>query len=331
MSSQPDRATPGGEASLSDQRYRSQRVSTGFSSNSTNILVSPPHSPTHLEARQHIRRLRGGSQAHLMGCSDEHYYVVKFPGNPQGTRILANELLCAQLAQLLRLPVPIAAFLNVSEELISRSSEMYFECGRGCKPCQPGLCFGSRHPAPGAIFFDSWPRRRIEDLENISDFAGMLVFDLWTANIDFRQVLFLLERPNSRFRVKMFDNGFAFGGKDWTFKDKPRLALNPLLYVYDGIDGMNTFDPWLYKVEYEISQSDLQNAAREIPAEWYESDSESLHRLLTNLYERRTRVRELIWSLRTASPRLFPNWRTESRVPADRLPRLGNPGLVNLE
>ena len=312
MSSQPDRATPGGEASLSDQRYRSQRVSTGFSSNSTNILVSPPHSPPHLEARQHVRRLRGGSQAHLMGCSDGHHYVVKFPGNPQGTRILVNELLCARLARLLRLPIPIAAVINVREDLISRSSEMYVECERGCKPCEPGLCFGSRHPAPDSIIFDSWPRRRIEDVENISDFAGMLVFDIWTANVDFRQVRFVQGRPKGPFRVTMFDNGFAFGGKDWTFKDKPRLALTPLVYVYDSIEGMDAFDPWLRKVEYEISQNDLQNVAKEIPAEWYQSDSENPHRLLAKLYERRSRVRELICSLKRASPRIFPNWRTES-------------------
>jgi hypothetical protein len=30
------------------------------------------------EAVQHIRRMRGGAQAHLMRCSDGHFYVVKF-------------------------------------------------------------------------------------------------------------------------------------------------------------------------------------------------------------------------------------------------------------
>ena len=35
----------------------------------------------------------GGAQPHLMRCSDEQYYVVKFQNNPQHRRVLANELL----------------------------------------------------------------------------------------------------------------------------------------------------------------------------------------------------------------------------------------------
>ena len=31
-----------------------------------------------LRAIEQIRRMRGGAQAHLMRCSDESYYVVKF-------------------------------------------------------------------------------------------------------------------------------------------------------------------------------------------------------------------------------------------------------------
>jgi hypothetical protein len=30
------------------------------------------------EAVQHVRRMRGGAQAHLMRARDGHFYVVKF-------------------------------------------------------------------------------------------------------------------------------------------------------------------------------------------------------------------------------------------------------------
>jgi len=30
------------------------------------------------QAVQHIRRMRGGAQSHLMRCADSNYYVVKF-------------------------------------------------------------------------------------------------------------------------------------------------------------------------------------------------------------------------------------------------------------
>jgi hypothetical protein len=48
-------------------------------------------------ALEQIRRMRGGAQSHLMRCSDGEYYVVKFQNNPQGVRILANELLATRL------------------------------------------------------------------------------------------------------------------------------------------------------------------------------------------------------------------------------------------
>ena len=44
-----------------------------------------------------------------MRCSDEDYYVVKFQNNPQGAKILANELLGTRLAARLGLPTPGAA------------------------------------------------------------------------------------------------------------------------------------------------------------------------------------------------------------------------------
>ena len=31
-----------------------------------------------IQAVQHVRRMRGGAQSHLMGCADNNYYVVKF-------------------------------------------------------------------------------------------------------------------------------------------------------------------------------------------------------------------------------------------------------------
>ena len=36
-----------------------------------------------VEAVQHVRRMRGGAQGHLMRCSDGQFYVVKFRNNPQ--------------------------------------------------------------------------------------------------------------------------------------------------------------------------------------------------------------------------------------------------------
>jgi len=36
--------------------------------------------------------MRGGAQSHLMRCSDNYYYVVKFQNNPRHRRILTGAL-----------------------------------------------------------------------------------------------------------------------------------------------------------------------------------------------------------------------------------------------
>ena len=92
-------------------------------------------------AVEQIRRMRGGAQAHLMRCADgsDEYYVVKFQNNPQGVRILANELLATRLAARMGLPVPGAAVVEVREELIEQTEDLVMQLGRGRAPCQAGL------------------------------------------------------------------------------------------------------------------------------------------------------------------------------------------------
>jgi len=150
-----------------------------------------PTTSVPLEAIEHVRKMRGGSPPQLLRCSDGQYYVVKFANNPQGSRILANEFLCAHLAARLGLPVLGARVINVREKFIHYSEQMTIERPHGRVPCKPGLCFGSRHP--GTMSIDLLPDQYWNELENISDFAGMLVFDLWTSNTDIRQVVFFKE------------------------------------------------------------------------------------------------------------------------------------------
>lgn len=97
-------------------------------------------------AIEHIRRMRGGAQSHLMRCEDENYYVVKFQNNPQGTRILANELLGTRLAARIGLPVPGAAAVEVRPEMVALTEDLVIQLGRGRVPCTPGLEFGSQYP-----------------------------------------------------------------------------------------------------------------------------------------------------------------------------------------
>ena len=128
--------------------------------------------PEPLQAVQHIRRMRGGSQAHLMRASNSQYYVVKFRNNPQDVRILANEYLGTKLGTLLGLPMPEAGILDVPESLIALSRELKIENGALTVPCVSGLQFGSRYIADphNAPVFDYLPETILNRVSNRQDF-----------------------------------------------------------------------------------------------------------------------------------------------------------------
>src|SRR5258707_7255559 len=92
-----------------------------------------------LYAVQHVRRVRGGSQAHLIRASDNNFYVTKFQNNPQHIRVLASEYLGTRLGLLLGLPMPEVRSIDVSEWLITNSPDLRIEVAGASIPCASGL------------------------------------------------------------------------------------------------------------------------------------------------------------------------------------------------
>ena len=143
-------------------------------------------------AVQHVRRMRGGAQGHLMRCSDGNFYVVKFRNNPQHLRVLANELLATRLAQGAELPVAAAEVVEVGDWLIEHTPELNIQLAGSTIRCQPGLQFGSRYvvsPLEGQVF-DYLPMEMLDRVRNLDTFAGMLAVDKWTGNANGRQAAF---------------------------------------------------------------------------------------------------------------------------------------------
>jgi len=102
-----------------------------------------------LYAVQHIRRMRGGSQAHLMRASDGFYYVTKFQNSPQGVRILANEMFATSLGLWLGLPMPPVAAIEVSDWLIDNTPELRIELVGRHAPYEFARALGSRMQRQG--------------------------------------------------------------------------------------------------------------------------------------------------------------------------------------
>jgi hypothetical protein len=282
-----------------------------------------------LRALEQIRRMRGGAQPQLMRCSDGHYYVVKFQNNPQHRRILVNEMLGTKLAARLGLPTTPAAIIEVPEELIRLTPELAVEMPRARVPCLPGLQFGSRYPGdPRRLtLHDFLPDEQLRRVGNLHDFAGMLVFDKWTCNTNGRQTIFFQEAretsertavsgPADRgeeeiqahYRTLMIDQGFCFNAGEWNFPDAPLRGLYARNRVYAGITGMESFGPWIERIEKRMNEGVLDEISREIPPAWYEDDFDALLRLIEQMLRRRARLPELLLSAKNSNRQPFPNW-----------------------
>lgn len=126
-----------------------------------------------LHAVQHIRKMRGGSQSHLIRASDDNYYVVKFQNNPQCKRVLANELIASRLAKHLGLPMPEAAIIEVSEWLITSTPELRIESAGHSMPVRPGENLALRYAVDPFKFnvFDYLPESLAPRIFNLKDFA----------------------------------------------------------------------------------------------------------------------------------------------------------------
>jgi hypothetical protein len=262
-------------------------------------------------AVEQIRRMRGGAQSHLMRCAaeDDAYYVVKFQNNPQGVRILANELLATRLAARIGLPVPAAAVVEVRRELIEQTEDLVMQLGRGRAPCRAGFQFGSRYPGRPreTVVYDFLPQEHLRSVSNLADFCGMLVFDKWTCNTNGRQAIFLRAGEEAPYRTQMIDQGFCFNAGEWSFPDAPLRGLYTRHVVYESVRGMEAFEPWIARIE-NLDAGDFEEAASEIPPDWYDGDQDALFALLERLLARRTMVRSLIVSAWKSTAQPFPNW-----------------------
>lgn len=258
---------------------------------------------------QQIRKMRGGSQSHLMLGADGEPWVVKFQNNPQHLRVLPNELLATRLGALIGLTVPACDVVEVSPWLIAQTSELEMEFGGRREPCRPGLHFGSRLVGglmPGHVS-DYLPKEQLLEVRNLGEFAGALALDKWTCNANGRQALFYRKGRERRYSATFIDQGFCFNAGEWRFVDAPLRGVYARNTVYREVTGWDSFEPWLSRIE-ALEAPRVWEIAETLPPEWYEGKVDVLEALIEELMERRSRVRDLITAFRESSRQPFPNW-----------------------
>ena len=269
-----------------------------------------------VDARRLIRKMRGGAQAHLIEASDSNFYVVKFLNNPQHRRILVNEWISFVFLDFLGISTPEAGIVRISDTFLRENPETYIQLGTKQRPVEPGWHFGSRFPGDPArnVVYDFLPDALLQQVENLDEFRGALVFDQWMGNADSRQSVFFRaqvkqgsESPRMGFVAQMVDHGFVFEGPHWRLTDSPLQGLYFRSAVYNGVRGLSNFQPWLDRIVH-FPEEIVDQAVKQIPPAWLEGDEKALHELLERLMKRRTRVPDLIEACRSARVNPFADW-----------------------
>jgi hypothetical protein len=196
-----------------------------------------------------------------MQGDDGNLYVVKFQGNPQGTSILINEILAAEIGTMLGLPVPAAVVVELPAAL---SRTLHFETPDGRDPVLSGLHFGSRLVVTHihGRTYDCLPQRCWNLIRNPDALVGIELFDLWVCNRDTRQMVFWRLSQEKKLQVSFIDNGHCFGGPEWKFAD---LGL-PVSAPADPVHRA-TWQEWADRIAtFPIRR--LANFSERIPTEW---------------------------------------------------------------
>jgi len=273
-----------------------------------------------LNARRHIRKMRGGAQSHLLEADDGRFYVVKFRNNPQHRRVLINEAVASTLLRYLQISAPEVAIIAVSSEFLDANPDLSLQLGAPRVPVEPGWHFGSRYPGdPDQLaVYDFIPDALLGQVVNLREFVGMLAFDKWTGNADGRQAVFFRSRISEwtaartatrpGFLAWMIDHGFAFNGPYWDFPDSPLHGVYHRPVVYQTIRSLDDFSPWLDRIAYFPIEV-MDQAFRGVPVQWLNGERETLEELLERLMKRRGLVAGLLDDCRRAKPASFPNWR----------------------
>jgi hypothetical protein len=262
-----------------------------------------------VEAVQHVRRMRGGAQAHLMRADDGHFYVVKFQNNPQHLRVLANELLATRIAERVGLPVPATDIVVVEEWLIKNTPELHMDAAGMYSRTKAGLHFGARYVCDPAEThaFDYLPESMLSKVKNLAAFAGMLAVDKWLGNANGRQAVFWKKVQERKYTVAFIDQGYCFNAGEWDFPDSALRGVYARNFVYQHVSGWESFEPWLTRIE-RFDPAVIHKIAETIPPEWTGHDWGALEKLVEKIVERRAKVRDLITAFRNSTRRPFPVW-----------------------
>jgi hypothetical protein len=245
-----------------------------------------------------LRRMRGGSQAFLVRGEDDHFYVAKFAGNPQGNRTLINEWAAHRVLQQLGISTPDMRILRITNST-KRRTELCFQTSGRTMPITQTFHLGSQCPVDPTTMavYDFLPAKLLSKVINLPDLGRTFVVDKWFGQIDRRQAIFVRDPAKSndlRLRLYVIDHGLSFGGSQWDIHDSPLGALYMDARVYSMLDMKAICEEMVSHIG-ALTERDLYSAANDVPSCWStENDHPAFIKLINSLELRRNRLSSVI-------------------------------------
>ena len=265
----------------------------------SNKLISTVNAGTYYEATN-----QGGARSQIIEGDDGIIYYVKLNRNPQGSRVLINELIANGIAQLLEIPIPKGALINLSQEFLDTNPDLIASFGPSLIP---GFHFASEYLKNS---YAPEPVSMINSICNKNDLPLIVVFDILMMNND-RNVVNncrLLSSDGSSKTVKLYilDHGHCFGGPQWDLFIRENVAVWDTNTLNDDIAklivGNAPFDNALEKVE-KLSNDQISSIIDLLPKEWDVSQEEKKF-IKDFLNQRKFLIRNMLADHKN----LFPFW-----------------------
>lgn len=259
-----------------------------------------------------IRPMRGRSRAQLVQAGDGNYYVVKSPGNPQGTESLINDMIAMTIFKSLSIGCPRVTTVEVDAPMsgVYESVPLYLAAG---------VHFGSAvavDPIEQSIY-DFLPAPVLARVWNLDSFTGALIADRWMANIDTPQAVFHFTQTSgrdsagipTRILVALHIDRGEILGKKWRFKEAPTAGVYIDHGVYVRVRSWADIAPWIGQIE-KIGPAAISKAIKAIPEAWLrEVSRNALDAALEQLERRIHIIPDLMRSLIASPNSPFRRWR----------------------
>jgi len=229
--------------------------------------------PVTATAVKHLKKMEaGGSNSQLLECK-EGKFVVKFKQNPQGPRVLVNELISALLAATLLLLCPKAAVVSAAPEFIENNRTTL-------STFSSGLHFGSEYlGGDESKVTSTYNEQTIKQAHNFNDLAGIMAFDVWVANTD-RSFANIISYES---RILMIDHGHAFTAPNWTAQTLRAGINNSSAWPLKNFVNRDQLSEQIEKIR-SLDPADIQAAIDQVPEEWglTSDDKSALFEFLTH-------------------------------------------------